>query len=190
SRAVCPGGRGSAADGWRGGMIKRLARIQYRFYDRMRHRRAFEVAREAGASASLEELAGHHYCLVVTFKRSGEAVPTPVLFGLAGGKLYFRTEPGTGKVKRIRNDSHVRVGPSSWRGKPLGALVEGRARVLPSSESEAAYRALRANYTFGQRLYESGLDRLPIEIVYVEVTPAATPPDPQPPADRETVDVA
>ena len=57
-------------------------------------------------------------------------------------------------------------------------IPEGRARVLPSSENEAAYRALRANYTSGQRLYESGLDRLPIEIVYVEVTPASSPADP------------
>ena len=171
-------------------MIKRLAKLQYRIYDRLRHRRAFEVARRRGEAQDMEGLRGHHYCLVVTFKRSEEPVPTPVLFGLAGGKLYFRTEPDVGKVKRIRNDPHVRVGPCNWRAKPLGPLVEGRARILPPSENEAAYAALRANYTFGQRLYESGLDRLPIEIVYVEVTPAGPPPDPQPPSERETVDVA
>ena len=153
-------------------MIKRLAKMQYRFYDRMRHPEAFRVARQAGAARDLEGLRGHHYCLVVTFKRSGEPVPTPVLFGLADGKLYFRTEPQVGKMRRIGNDPHVRVGPCNWRGKPLGALVDGTARVLPADE-ETAYAALRANYTFGQRLYESGLDRLPIEMVYVEVVPRA-----------------
>ena len=96
-------------------MIKQIAQLQYRFYDRMRHPKAFEVANEPGAVTDLESMQGHHYCLVVTFKRSGEPVPTPVLFGLAGGKLYLRTEPKTGKVKRIRNDRHVRVGPSNWR---------------------------------------------------------------------------
>lgn len=154
-------------------MIKRLAKLQYRFYDRMRHPRAFDVAREAGEAANLDALRGHHYCLLVTFKRSGEPVPTPVLFGLANGKLYLRTEPDVGKVRRIRNDPHVRVGPSNWRGKPLGPLTEGMARVLPPAEEQGAYAALRANYTFGQRLYESGLDRLPIEIVYLEVVPTA-----------------
>jgi PPOX class probable F420-dependent enzyme len=154
-------------------VIKRLAKLQYRFYDRMRHRDAFRVAREPGQANGLEALHGHHYCLVVTFKRSGEPVPTPVLFGLADGKLYFRTEPQVGKIKRMRHDPHVRVGPCNWRGKPLAPLVEGTARVLPASDNEHAYAALKANYTFGQRLYERGLDRLPVEIVYVEVVPAA-----------------
>jgi PPOX class probable F420-dependent enzyme len=154
-------------------VIKRLARLQYRFYDRMRHPDAFRTAREPGAASNLEALRGHHYCLVVTFRRSGEPVPTAVLFGLADGKLYFRTEPDVGKVKRIRNDARVRVGPCNWRGKPLGPLVEGTARVLPAAEKATAYAALRANYTFGQRLYEGALDRLPVEIVYVEVVPKA-----------------
>ena len=152
-------------------MIRRLAQLQYRFYDRMRHPQAFEVARKPGMARDLEALRGNHYCLVVTFKRSGEPVPTPVLFGVADGKLYFRTEPWVGKVKRIRNHPRVRVGPCNWRAKPLGPLVEGEARVLARSEEQTAYDALRENYTFGQRLYESVLDRLPVEIVYVEVVP-------------------
>jgi uncharacterized protein len=154
-------------------MIERMAQLQYRFYDRMRHQQAFEVARKPGTAQDLEVMRGHHYCLIVTFKRSGEPVPTPVLFGLADGRLYLRTEPRVGKVRRIQNDPRVRVGPCNWRGKPLGPLAEGRARVLGPSEQEAAYSALRANYTFGQRLYESALDRLPVEMVYVEVVPTA-----------------
>jgi PPOX class probable F420-dependent enzyme len=154
-------------------MIERVASLQYRFYDRMRHRDALRVAKEPGRANRLESLQGHHYCLVTTFKRSGEPVPTPVLFGLGDGKLYFRTDADVSKVKRLRNDPHVRVGPCNWRGKPLGEFVEGAARVLPPSENERAYAVLKANYTFGTRLFESLLDRMPIEIVYVEVVPAA-----------------
>jgi PPOX class probable F420-dependent enzyme len=153
-------------------VIKRLANLQYRFYDWMRHKRAFELAAKPGAASDLEGFRDHHYCLVVTFKRSGEPVPTPVLFGAANGRLYFRTDADVSKVKRLGNDPHVRVGPCNWRGKPLGPLVEGTARVLPASENERAYAVLKANYTFGTRLFESLLDRLPIEIVYVEVVPA------------------
>jgi uncharacterized protein len=152
-------------------VIKALTTLQYRFYDRVRHRDAFRAAGEPGTAPGFDGFDGAHYCLIVTFKRSGEAVPTPVLFGVENGKLYFRTEPDVAKVRRIRNEPHVRVGPCSWRGKPLGPLVEGTARVLPPVERDAAYAALRANYTFGQRMYESAIDRMPVELAYFEVAP-------------------
>jgi PPOX class probable F420-dependent enzyme len=152
-------------------LIERLAKLQYRFYDRMRHRDAFRAAAEPGTAKDFQAFDGAHYCLVVTFKRSGEAVPTPVLFGVEDGKLYFRTEPDIAKVKRIRNDPHVRVGPCNWRGKPSGPLVEGTARVLSGDEAKHAYDVLRRSYTPSQRIYESALDRMPVELAYVEVVP-------------------
>jgi PPOX class probable F420-dependent enzyme len=155
-------------------VIKRLAKLQYRFYDRMRHRDAVRVAREPGTGSNLDAFRGHHYCLVVTFKRSGEPVPTPVLFGIANGRLYFRTDADVSKIKRLHNDPHVRVGPSNWRGKPLGPLVEGTARVLPAADKERAYAVLKTNYTFSTRLFESVLDRLPIDVAYVEVLPVGS----------------
>jgi PPOX class probable F420-dependent enzyme len=154
-------------------VIQRLAKLQYRFYDRMRHKDAFRVAREPGMAEDFEGMSGAHYCLLVTFKRSGEPIPTPVLFGLEGGKVYLRTEPHVGKVRRIKNDPHVRVGPCNWRAKPKGPMAEGTARVLPSEDNERAYDVLKRNYTFGQRQYENTIDRLPVELVYVEVRPSA-----------------
>jgi uncharacterized protein len=153
-------------------VLRQLIKLQYRFLDRMRHRDAFRVAREQGAAPDFEGLQGAHHCLFVTFKRSGEPVPTPVLFGLEDGKLYLRTEPHVGKVRRLKNDPHVRVGPCNWRAKPKGPMTEGTARVLPNEENERTYDALRRNYTFGQRLYESSVDRMPVELVYVEVSPS------------------
>jgi PPOX class probable F420-dependent enzyme len=152
-------------------LIQRLAKLQYRFYDRMRHRDAFRVAREPGTAPDFEGMRGAHYCLFVTFKRSGEPVPTPVLFGREDGKVYLRTEPDVGKVRRLRNNPHVRVGPCNWRAKPTGPMAEGEARVLPPADHERAYDVLKRNYTFGQRQYENTIDRLPVELTYVEVTP-------------------
>ena len=154
-------------------LLSRAAGLQYRLLERMRHADAFRAAREFGTAPDFQALRGHHFCLLITFKRSGEPVPTPVLFGLADGRLYFRTESNVGKVKRIRNDPHVRVGPCDPRAKPLGPLTEGRARLLPAAEEQAAYAALKTNYTFSQRLGEAALDRLPLEIGYVQVVPAA-----------------
>jgi PPOX class probable F420-dependent enzyme len=155
-------------------MIAKLAKMQYRFLDRMRHREAFRAAREQPTAGDFEPLHGHHYCLLVSFRRSGEPVPTPVLFGLRDGKLYFRTEAGVAKLARIGNEPAVRVAPCNWRGKPLGPLAQGSARPLPAGEAaDAAYAVLKESYTFGDRLFEGMIDRLPIDIVYVEVVPAA-----------------
>jgi hypothetical protein len=45
--------------------------------------------------------------------------------------------------------------------------------VLPPEENQRAYGVLRRNYTFGQRQYENTIDRLPVELVYMEVSPSA-----------------
>jgi uncharacterized protein len=151
--------------------MSRLVDLQYRVLDRIRHRDAFEVARRPGTASGFDGFRGARQCLVVSFKRSGEPVPTPVNFGLATGRLYFRSEPRSAKVKRIRRDPHVRVCPCDLRGKPTGATVEGTARVLAGEEAERADAALAGNWTKGMKAMERGLDRLPIEIVYVEVEP-------------------
>jgi PPOX class probable F420-dependent enzyme len=145
----------------------------YRVLDRMRHRHAFEVARKPGTEGDFAGFSGARQCLVITFKRSGEPVPTPVNFGLSAGRLYFRSEPRSAKVRRIRRDPHVRVAPCNLRGRPTGGTTEGTAHVLSGEEASRADAALAANWTPPMKAMERGMDRLPIEIVYVEVVPSA-----------------
>lgn len=144
-----------------------------RFYDWIRHPAARSLAEEQPVVSGFDRLDGHKYCLLVTYKRDGEPVPTPVWFGLADGKLYVRSDAGAAKVKRIRNDPRARIAPCTSRGKPLGPPAEGRARVLAQqSDTEVAEAALRANYGLGRRLYEGASDALRTEAVYLEVSPA------------------
>ncbi|HUH81030.1 MAG TPA: PPOX class F420-dependent oxidoreductase [Solirubrobacteraceae bacterium] len=151
---------------------ERLAKLSDRFYDRMRDAGAFTVARSQPTATDFEALRGHKYALLVTFRRSGEAVPTPVWFGLdSAGAMYVRTEGGSGKAKRIRANHRVRVAPSSARGKPCGPLAAGTARVLAPDESEPAERALKSNYGLGRRLYERTLGSGATDAVYLEVVP-------------------
>jgi uncharacterized protein len=159
------------------GLIERIADLQYRVLDRARHPRAFEAAREQGTASDFAGLVGARQCLVVTFKRSGEPVPTPVNFGVSeDGKVIFRSEPRSAKVRRISRDPHVRVCACNIRGKPTGPVAEGRARVLPDAENARADSVLASNWTAGMKLVERGLDRLPVEMAYVEVEPAASGP--------------
>jgi PPOX class probable F420-dependent enzyme len=145
-----------------------------RFYLWMRHRDAWQsvVTDTTTHERDFSALRGHKYCLLSTFRKNGEAVPTPVWFGLADGKVYIRTEAEVGKVKRIRREPRVHVAPCTFRGRPLGPSTEGSARIMAPAESEHAERALAAKYGLERRLYEGTVSRLLYpELLYIEVTP-------------------
>jgi PPOX class probable F420-dependent enzyme len=149
-----------------------MASLLNRFYDWIRDPAARSLAREVKTVSGFDHLQGHKYCLLVTYKRDGEPVPTPVWFGLADGKLYVRSDASAAKVKRIRTDPRSRLAPCTSRGKPLGPPAEGRARVLDQqSESRVAEAALQANYGLGRRIYERAGEALGTTTVYLEVTP-------------------
>ena len=153
-----------------------FTRASDKLYLRLRHRAAWAsaTAEAADPGRGFESLHGHRYALLTTFRKSGEPVPTPVWFGVGeDGRLYLRSERDTGKVKRVRNDGRVRIAPSNFRGKPLGAPVEGRARVLPPEEEERAEHAIQSNYGRFRKVYESAGNRIGIDAVYIEVEPAA-----------------
>jgi len=144
-----------------------------RFLDRIRSPEAARAAGQAGRTGPFDELKGSKYTLLVTFKRSGEPVPTPVWAGLdEQGRLYVRTERDVAKVKRVRNDPRVRVAACDARGKPRGQLIEGRARVVAPGEEEHAEGALKSHYGLGRRVYEGTMGAASGPMVYIEVSPA------------------
>jgi uncharacterized protein len=151
--------------------MTRISNAQNKFFDSIRSKKASEAATKPGSAPDLSALTGRDYALLVTFKKDGTPVPTPVWFGLADDKLYVRSESDTAKVKRIRNDPHVRVGPCTMRGKPLGPLTEARARIVAPAEEEQAEAALQANYGKTRDVFEGMSERMGVEAVYIEVTP-------------------
>jgi uncharacterized protein len=150
--------------------VRRMADIQYRLMDRLRHRDAF-VVREPERPANLGTFSGHHTCLLVSYRRTGEPVPSPITFALSDGRFYVRSEPRTAKVRRVRHDSRVLLAPCSFRGKPAASFIAGTARILPPEEHPAAHDVLRAGYRLIDKLYEGAVDHLPVELTYLEITP-------------------
>jgi PPOX class probable F420-dependent enzyme len=150
-------------------VVERITDIEDRLLDAMRSPAADRVATET-PKGDVASFRGRRTCVLVTYRRDGTAVPSPVWFGAADGKLYIRT--GGWKVKRIAADPHVRVVPSSFRGRPLAAPLEATARVVPASERERAEEAWGADFGLSQRLYHLTLGRIQRRISeYVEVTP-------------------
>ena len=93
------------------------------------------------------DLAKERYVSLVTFRRNGIEVATPVWIASANDRYYVFSEGGAGKVKRLRNDKRVRVAACDMRGKVSGGSVGGAALVLTDGPTiELAYRALRTKY--------------------------------------------
>jgi PPOX class probable F420-dependent enzyme len=150
-------------------VAERVADVWNRFLGSIRDPAAEDL--KAGSRRDFEQFRGHKHCLIVSYRRSGSPVPTPVWFGLADGKLYFRSEERVGKIRRIRANDTVLVCPCDNRGKPLGDGVEAFARVLSPAEEERAETAIQSNFGLGRRAYETLAMKLGPTGVYVEVAP-------------------
>jgi uncharacterized protein len=75
----------------------------------------------------LEQFHNKEYIRLETVKRNGQVVPTPVWFAVEEGTLFVRSYANSGKVKRMRNNPHVRVTPSDAVGKTRGVTIDGTA---------------------------------------------------------------
>lgn len=152
----------------------KMGALMFRAMDKMRHRDAFDIGSPTGTDFTGFDKS--RQIVLVTFKRSGEAMPSPINHGVDAGKIYVRTDASTGKVKRIRNNPNVVVVPSSLRGKPEGQPVAGIARILPESDHARAEQAIAANWSLPMRIFERGLDKgsaaAGLSIAYIEITPA------------------
>ena len=123
--------------------------------------------------SAFQNLNGHQYMALTTYRRSGAGVPTAVWFAQDGDRLFIGTQDGSGKVKRIRNNAGVRVAPSDARGRVLGPEAAGAARVLAPVEAKHADACLNRKYGFQKRVFDL-MGRLSrSKRVVLEVAPAS-----------------
>lgn len=106
-------------------------------------------------SDQISILSRHQYINLETYRRNGQAVATPVWFTIDGNKIFVVTRSKTGKVKRLRNNSKVRIVPSGIRGQPKGKWLNGKATFATPQELERALKQRNKKYGFKARL--SGL---------------------------------
>lgn len=92
------------------------------------------------------EIQGQKYISLVTFRKNGAAVPTPVWFGEQDDKLYVMTRSDSGKYKRIRNNPQVRIAPCTMRGKITGPEFPATVRILPAEDWRRARKTIERKY--------------------------------------------
>jgi PPOX class probable F420-dependent enzyme len=101
---------------------------------------------------------------VVTFRRNGDEVATPVWTVELDGALYVRTDAASGKVKRLRREPHLLLAPCTFRCKLFD--VSERPDVVPALDAKYGFRSRAAG--FSGRLRR----RTPL---ILELVPAAAP---------------
>ncbi|HWW91024.1 MAG TPA: PPOX class F420-dependent oxidoreductase [Solirubrobacteraceae bacterium] len=122
---------------------------------------------------TLDDIVRARYSLIVTYRRDGTPVATPVWAAAANGRAYVRTERASGKVKRLAADSRVLIAPCSARGRPCGPALQMRGRLLGSDEESAAEAALATRYGAGRATFERAMDAIRVDMGYLELTPAS-----------------
>lgn len=98
------------------------------------------------------------YVSLVTYRKSGAPVATPVWAVAEGDELLVWTRDDSWKVKRLRNDARVTVTPCDVRGRIAeGAqTVEGTGRLLEGKdELGRVRRAMAGKYGLRFRLMDS-----------------------------------
>jgi PPOX class probable F420-dependent enzyme len=93
------------------------------------------------------------YVNLVTFRKDGREVATPIWCVALDGKLFAFTGAKLGKAKRIRATGRVKVAPCDARGGVRGAWSSGTGRVV--TEAPLAARVMReigAKYGLQYRL--------------------------------------
>jgi PPOX class probable F420-dependent enzyme len=150
---------------------RRFAAFTYWLYPRVTKPAGRQLAATT-AVGNLADFAESRHCTVVSFRRSGEPVATPVWFGCTDGRLYFRTLAVGHKVARIRTNPEVLVAPCTARGRPTGPPMRATARILNDIEAlSVAEPSIQANFGNGRRVYKHAVRDA--EALYVELTPVS-----------------
>ena len=94
---------------------------------------------------AFESLQRARFAALMTKRANGDAVNTPVWVVVVDGKGYVVSR-GPGKVKRIRANPSVEIGPSSSRGGLKAGLEPAIATIVGAEFPHEVRRAFRRKY--------------------------------------------
>jgi len=100
------------------------------------------------AASTFDVLQSNKYVSLESFRKTGQGVRTPVWFAAdpADATLYIYSTADSGKAKRIRRNSRVRIAPCDVKGNLLGDWIEARAEIIDGEEARRGMRLLNTKY--------------------------------------------
>lgn len=115
---------------------------------------------------AFDHLEKERFISLMTFRRSGEGVATPVWFALDGSQIVVGTFGNSGKAKRLRHTEKVEIAPCNFRGLVRGPYVAGVASFLDPTEAILASAALSDKYGWQWDMFSRKVD------VFISVVPS------------------
>jgi len=116
-------------------------------------------------------LAEADHLSLVTYRRDGSEVATPLWFVEADGRLYARTMSPSGKLKRLARSAESRVAPCTADGTTTGESISTRARQLPEGDPAIALAeaALAQRYGAERVRLTRMMEHQGTPLVYLEI---------------------
>ena len=108
---------------------------------------------------------------LVTYKKDGTPVSTPMLSTPRGEVLLLRTHHTAGKLKRLSRNVSVELAPLS-RGRHVGAVTRGTARILSDAETAECLELLHRRHGMVGRFATLLRHMRGWRDVFIEVRPA------------------
>ena len=103
----------------------------------------------------MDQYKNQKYINVETYRKTGEAVQTPVWFVQDGDALLVRTMADSGKMKRVRNNHQIRVAVCNMSGGLLGEWENAHAEILQDPlVDERVNKLLRKKYGMIKRFMD------------------------------------
>lgn len=127
----------------------------------------------ASALVDLGSLAPAECIKLVTFRRSGAEVATPVWFVVDAGKVFLRTLAHFGKVRRLRHNPAVKFAACDWGGTLCGPWLQGRAELLVPGDARIEAVDAMLDHKYGEQRAEMNrmVQAQGLEPVFVAITP-------------------
>ncbi len=100
-----------------------------------------------------DKLNNESYVSLTTYRKSGEAMPTPVWFTREGDTLYVYTILNSGKVKRVRNNGNVVLAACDMRGTIHGEAFEAQATFADKNDFKRIERLFDQKYNIMKKVF-------------------------------------
>ena len=96
----------------------------------------------------LDEIKSQRCISLESYRKNNKPVRTPVWFVVEGDSIVIVTREQTGKVKRIRNNQHVKIATCTMRGKVTGEWYTGVASIMGDEQTSRAVKQRDKKYGF------------------------------------------
>ena len=100
----------------------------------------------------LEDIESEKYISVETYRKNGDPVRTPVWFTIKNNQIFVVTRDQTGKVKRLKNNTQVKIATCSIKGEIKGKWASGVAEILDEEKTKDAVKRRDKKYGFFSKM--------------------------------------